>query len=86
MQRSPWPKYDPRLGSFLCQRCWDCGSWAHRCVDKTCDCFRCHPGPKPKTLKFSRETLVKAGQLNLLDNLPLRDAIAITKEATYKAL
>jgi hypothetical protein len=78
-----WPKYDPRLGACLCQSCWNNGNWSHHCTDKTCDCFKCHPGAKPKKLKLSekeaRVALVAAGQLSLPDT----GGIVIAKEATY---
>lgn len=86
MKKQEWPKYDPRLGAFLCQPCWDNGNWSHHCTDGACDCFRCHPGPGPKRLKKlspkeAREALVAAGQLVLPDV----GGITITKEATWKA-
>jgi hypothetical protein len=87
VKKQEWPKFDPRLGAFLCQNCWNNGNWSHYCTDKSCDCFKCHPGSTPKRLKKlspkeAREALVAAGQLVLPD----AGGITITKEATYKGI
>jgi len=67
--REKWPRYDPRVGIWLCHSCWNL---VHKCAQDDCDCPRCtrlKPPPKPK---FTGE-----GQLQLV----VPDELAKTEPA-----
>ncbi len=47
-----WPRFDPRLGMYLCEGCWNNGSRNHYCALGFCDCPKCR-GTKPaKKVKY----------------------------------
>ena len=65
-----WPRYDPRTGFWLCEGCWNKQNWTHHCAQGLCECPKhpCAGYQKPAVrVKFSRESLIKAGQTSILD-------------------
>lgn len=65
-----WPRYDPRVGLWLCEGCWNKGSWSHHCPQGACGCIKrgCGGFQQPVARqRFTRESLKAAGQTSILD-------------------
>ena len=68
---SGWPRFDPCRNIYLCEGCWNNGSWKHHCTLGFCECCRCN-AEKPKSVKFTAE-----GQMSI----PMDDVIVITTKS-----
>lgn len=77
MSTNQFPKYDPRLGMWLCRGCWNNQNWRHHCEKGLCECIKagCNGLTREPKTKFTGE-----GQTNLTD-LDLGEPLNITKDS-----